>query len=335
MINDRMQDQIMLHSSRGWHTRLIEFLLDNLKNSQWSISYKNGGPTSNDVIVFFKHPKIAQKIVFHVMHGIPPGITHKNTVLITDTVIPDTNQFCKVISLNPEVYGEFQIDITYKNLAPSKAFNCFINRGDNFRQSWLYQLTRRNLLDSGHVSYWCEDRTGKLEPVKYFERLFQGNEIFEQEHRWLKDKIPYKNFDLSLEDAIIDSKISLIIETGFWNDNNISFSEKIWRQLQLPRPWVMFNSVGSVNYLRSLGFDVFDDYVDHAYDNETDAIKRQLMILEQLDTNIEFTDAVLTDLQVRSEHNQKILKSYRQQLPEKYKKIVEEIKNISNNESLP
>ena len=44
----------------------------------------------------------------------------------------------------------------------------------------------------------------------------------------------------------------------------------------------MHASAGSIEYLRSLGFDVYDDVIDHSYDNETDYLTRTNMLLDSV-----------------------------------------------------
>lgn len=341
--NDVTQDQIMLNSSNSWSSRLFAFLIKELTSLQWTSKYLvgSGAIRSYDAVLEFTHPNTNKSVLITCMHEVPDYIDTSNSVLVTDCFDHSDNQNC-VIALNPEVYGEFQIELTYTNQLPTKNFCCFINRGDTMRQSWIYEFAKNNMLEHGHVSYWCTNRptpTNNTENSQiYFEQLYQWisqyNKNYLHQHNWLKDKIPFKNFDLTLEQAIIDSKISIILETNAPDPKKILFSEKTWRQIQLPRPWVMLNNPYSVRYLRSLGFDVFDDYVDHSYDYETNYEKKQQMILSQLKKIKDFDNSVLDDLEHRTEHNRNILRNYKNQLPQKYKKIVEQIHSISNNESL-
>ena len=89
----------------------------------------------------------------------------------------------------------------------------------------------------------------------------------------------------------------------------ITFSEKTFRSLKLPRPWIMFAQQYAVNYLRELGFDVLDDIVDHSYDSIEFSIGRQIKLLdiaEQL-CNLEFNAALEKRAQQAAEHNSQIL----------------------------
>jgi len=317
LLNDLCQDQIMKPSSRTWTQIFGRQLRDKLAPFGWIQTQSN--PTiflnnlTNQLLIIYPH--------HHLPQDLDPG-----ALVITDLVV--RNHPNKILKIYPESYGHFYNEFEYYNQIPTKKFNCFINRGCSFRQSWIYQLHRNHLLDQGYVSYWCGDRFNKTPPEKYFEELFkQNNQVFEKEHIELRGKIPFKNFTFSLEDAILDSALSLVIETFFDNNQYNCFSEKTWRVIQLPRPWVMFNSMHSIKHLRDCGFDVLDDYVDHGYDSESDPIARQMMILEQVKKNIILTKDNLEDLEKRAQHNRLLLKKLKNEWPARVEKIISEVSN--------
>ena len=66
---------------------------------------------------------------------------------------------------------------------------------------------------------------------------------------------------------------SVIIETapGSWR---INISEKTIRVLAHGHPFIMVGCAGTVQLLRDLGFDVYDDIIDHSYDNINDHVPR-------------------------------------------------------------
>lgn len=201
---------------------------------------------------------------------------------------------------------------------PIKKFNCFINRMDPIRQSWFYQLIRRNLFDQGLVSFnmdisrhiingHCDPDKG---PMAVFEQQFQQYlQIFQQEHDVSKTMVPYRNFDCDLQTAIMQTEFSIVLETYFDCNEVITFSEKIFRCLKLPRPWVMFAMKNAVAYLRDLGFDVLDDVVDHGYDSIEFAIERQVAILDQCQTMCQrnLTANDIKRCEQAAEHNQSLL----------------------------
>lgn len=228
-----------------------------------------------------------------------PSIDYENTSFAADKVIltnncvePGTIPKNKFVVFPKSWYGIYAGRPTVINRQPVKDFNCFINRMDPIRQSWLYLLVRKELFDNGFISFNM-DISRHLQQKQYppgtstveiFEQQFEKQcNIFREEHNFLKTKVPYKNFqdDVSLGQIIMDSKFSIVLETYHDDNRFITFSEKIFRCLKLPRPWVMHAEKGAVSHLRNIGFDVLDDIVDHSYDDVDFTIERQSAILDQ------------------------------------------------------
>jgi len=253
---------------------------------------------------------------------------HKYTV--SDNYIKNESY----IALWPEFYGNYLYNAEFQDRAPDRLFNCFMNRACSFRQSWLYQFQRQGLIDDGYITYNLDYRSKDFYHLKgtvdLFDALYHNgnNQIFEKEHHILHDKVPFFNLTNGLEQTIIDSKVSIVIETYFSNENAVAFSEKIFRVLQLPRPFLLFCASGAVDFLRRLGFDVYDDLIDHRYDQAPDPIHRQMAILKQLNRikKLDYTDELQQDFYQRARHNQQILLQLKTAWPDKYKSVLEQIK---------
>lgn len=222
-------------------------------------------------------------------------------IVVTNNYIKPTVPADLVIKFDHAWYGMYAGSSNIVHRAPVKEFNCFINRMDPIRQSWAYQIVRRKLFAQGFISFnmdisrhitfgHCNPTDS---PMDVFENQFTTHcAIFAPEHEFFKKIVPYKNFDTDLlSQVIIDSKFSIVLETYHNNNNFITFSEKIFRCLKLPRPWVMHAQQGAVAYLRNMGFDVLDDIVNHSYDNIEFSINRQVAILNQCEvlTNLDIT----------------------------------------------
>jgi hypothetical protein len=315
MLDNLYKDQIMVHPSRDWTKGVVQSLHLTLTQHGWRRLSTNGKDRA-------KYVKNHKTLVITLAHNPSDECDY----YIGDAVTPWTK-----FDLYPEVFGIYAHDFTYQEQQPSKVFNCFINRGCATRQSWFYFMTRANLLDQGHVSFWCEDRFDKTSPQEYSELLFQtyNRDMFSVEHAQMRDKIPYKNFNTTLEEAIIDSSKSLVIETFFEPNEHICYTEKTWRAIQMPRPMLLFSAQNAIQYLRDWGFDVFDDYVDHSYDSEPNKFVRQQMILNQLEKPVAYHPTVFDK---KARHNRELLKSYQQQWNSKYQKVLDNIAEISTQE---
>ena len=79
-----------------------------------------------------------------------------------------------------------------------------------------------------------------------------------------------------------DSYLNLVTEPQV---DNIGFvSEKVFKPIRAEQLFLIQGCPGTVAYLRSIGFDTFDDYIDHGhYDNEPDWKRRTEKMLEVLD----------------------------------------------------
>jgi hypothetical protein len=239
--------------------------------------------------------------------------------LITEqnlTILPDNVELCK---LPTEFYGCYYSKQIPNSRSIEKDFNCFINRLDPIRQSWFYLLYDRKLLDRGYVSFNAKLRAGQEYPGdKYQEVVESYHRDYLSSFDNIKDKItsmiPFKNFidNNDLFSTTLATKFSIILETYPERTDAKVFSEKIFRSLQLPRPWLLFAATGCVGQLRSIGFDVYDDIVDHGYDlfdTECSTVDRQESILAQTKdlVNLKMTPALLDRLQQGADHNRKLL----------------------------
>jgi len=226
-----------------------------------------------------------------------------------------TDAICKldksnILQTSPTSFGYYYCDYKHENTLPTKRFNCFIRRACPVRQSWFYFLIKLNLLEEGHISYWCENAEYANTAIQdRFDLFYQGTEIFKKEHLYAQKYIdlPYSNFDMPIEEAIIDSEKSIVIETSFDNSDWLLFTEKTFRALQLPRPFLLFSNAGSIAYLRGLGFNVYDDVIDHSYDQYSNWIERQSKILQQVQNPLQYNKATLKEYAKRAEHNKSIL----------------------------
>jgi hypothetical protein len=274
--------------------------------------------------LFFNHPEVLNYT--------------NNDVIITDNV-PLMEVTCQQLSVLPEFWHIYKCNLIFQNRIPTKGYNCFMNRISGDRSQVFYELIRRNILDKGIVSFncWRPGSERDVDSIDYtvinYNWQYTQAELFryEVEHQKGKTLIPYctLNEDEGLAQLTIDSNVSLILET-YTSDSHIVFSEKIFRALQLPRPWLLYCSPGSIALLKNYGFDVLDDYVDTSYDNIIVHGHRLLNILDQLETFIDrkYTEQDYQRFTQATVHNQKLLDKLEQQWPTKFNNILNKIKEL-------
>lgn len=248
---------------------------------------------------------------------------HRVHVMTEHTVLARS---CNVVvhQLPHTIYGVYLIPEMQKKIKIEKDFNCFINRLDPIRQSWFYLLWKRKMIDRGFVSFNMHQRQGlwypSESPKKTFEHFHKTTlSSFDQIYDEIKHQVPFKNFTETdnLCDVILATKFSIVIETYFERTDCKVFSEKTWRAIQMPRPFLLFAATGCLQKLRDMGFDVFDDYVDHGYDSHDttyNCIDRQEGILSQAQRlmDMEITLEILEDWGEKSRYNRNILEKWSQ-----------------------
>lgn len=252
---------------------------------------------------------VAYRIVDSLFAETPAAWTDAQLV-VTDNI--PTREVCgAILPLWPEYWHVYYYQPVYQSRSASYGYNCFMNRISEDRGHTFRELDRRGLLSKGLVS---------------FNNLRPGN-LTSTDQDLAEYGQPYNNITDSLEQSIIDSNISIVLET-YISDDHITFSEKIFRALQLPRPWLLYCSPQAVKYLRESGFDVLDDYVNHAYDTETTHSSRLKMILDQLELFVaqQYNNDDYERFEQAAKHNQNLLLSFAQAWPAKFKTALDTIK---------
>lgn len=74
---------------------------------------------------------------------------------------------------------------------------------------------------------------------------------------------------------------NVVSETIFY-DEKLHLTEKIFKPIACRRPFIIVGAVNNLEYLRSYGFQTFDQWIDESYDKEPDPDKRITMIVTEL-----------------------------------------------------
>ena len=262
------------------------------------------------------------------------------TVLVTDnkiTVPTNANQI--ILNIAPEFYGIHYMPFDLENLPiPERAYNCLINRICPNRQSWFYKLSDIGL-DKGFVSFNIDYRAlpshTYADKLALFDQLhYEYNTIFQHQYEKTRPLIPYCNFDQTsnIENIIAKTMVSLVIETYFDDNRVIALSEKTFRALQLPRPFLLFAPKGTIQYLTSLGFQIINDGLDHSYDTNENWIARQELILKQLEKISNNTDHTIPQNWIDiAYHNQQIMRDWDKSWNIKIQSSIDKATNILYN----
>jgi hypothetical protein len=280
----------------------------------------------------------------------PPKTWYNDdTIVITDNHVMFQPQY-KVIQLPTSYFGVFNYTPANQDYNPTCRFNFSVNRLDAQRELILFELINQttnleSVLQQDYINFNCRDTQGanntvddiKFNFLKYWAQLSRLDSMYTSLMEQVVDAVPIKNHNLSVEQAHVSAWLVPVIETYSGNDN-IAFSEKIFRALVTPVPWTVYSATGAVEYLKTLGFDVLDDLVDHEYNNvHQDApyglkkikayIKSSIDMYDQLKTG-NFDQIKARCLQA-AQHNQQVLTQLQQQWPRDFAnwlpKVVEQL----------
>lgn len=201
-----------------------------------------------------------------------------NTDVITDNYVTCPTLY-RVHQLPSSWFGIYAHAPRKLSWTPDRRFCFSANRLDAKRMLLFLEYQRRLpwQADRDNLDYvnfncwaWDGDNTGQLG--------FQNN--WDQQWQRLDDHqrdtyadivkqnplpMPYRNHGHDLETVMHSAWINLVIET-YSGDSVVALSEKIFRALTTPAPWMVYAGRYTVVYLESLGFDCLSDVMDHSYD---------------------------------------------------------------------
>jgi len=75
--------------------------------------------------------------------------------------------------------------------------------------------------------------------------------------------------------------MEIVLETLF-DDSRWHLTEKALRPIACGKPFMLVATAGSLEYLRSYGFETFGDFIDESYDLETDPVARLAAVIQEM-----------------------------------------------------
>jgi hypothetical protein len=254
--------------------------------------------------------------------------------MISDTWLMNSGYHPEYHCLAPEIWHMFLCDKIAYDIEPAKPYSLVVNRVSGERLLVFYKMARLGMIENAQINFNCGPASHihkqeisleqRLESFDYWHQHLDRPEFDDLYQSW-RPRMPIM---LENDDAVtggpdwaaMNSRVSIIMET-YHNRFSIVFSEKIFRALQTPRPWVLFCSHDSVKLLRDHGFDVLDDLVDHGYDPETSPERRMDLMLASVHTAKFHKDRCLEAV----EHNQEILRRLAAAWPERLQRLAQSI----------
>lgn len=282
-----------------------------------------------------KEDDIAVNLAFHGINNILADAVQQELNTLPKPFATD-NQFrvpFDYINLAPEFWHIYRFETLRENIYPIKHFNVLMNRISGERLMLLYKLFEADLHKKGYISFNClyhDIDPDKTQRQKNFDKVHNmcGWQQWNHLHNQLREQMPLL-LNIDPDAAAMQSDITLVVES-YVSDTVIAFSEKTFRALQTPRPWILFSSPGAVEVLRNSGFDVMDDVVNHSYDQIEDAEQRLDAIIKEL-KRLKFF--YLPRYKQAVDTNQQCLDKLAVQWPQKLSKVLQSMGSTNHSRS--
>lgn len=196
-----------------------------------------------------------------------------------------------------ELYKEFTPNV-HKNLDTSKNF-ISLNRGARHHRVYLVaSLYARGLDDYGNISMLSIPENFSLSNlIKYdYHQDVNYNNTNKGITKYHSTKVIGDSYDIyltanndnlsnfknSLQNKYLNSYIEFVSETSY-NEYSFNITEKTLHFIYGCNYPILISSPGTVKFLREMGIDMFDDIIDHSYDDTLDPADR---INKAIDDNL-------------------------------------------------
>lgn len=202
-------------------------------------------------------------------------------------------------------YAQHQTQSAHKT--PSKYFLIYNRAWSGTRE---YRLKFMDMLIQNNLVSHCKTSFSPVEPelgIHYSQHEY-ANPAWRPEHR-LENHFP-ANQASSTSSADFDlhdyesTHWEVVLET-LYDDKRWHLTEKILRPIACGQPFLLAGTAGSLQYLRSYGFQTFDGIIDESYDSIQDPVTR-LQRLQHVMTEIVRNQRIMDErLRKVVEHNRR------------------------------
>ena len=167
--------------------------------------------------------------------------------------------------------------------SPRHQFLCLNNLDKSHRFAMIQTLHKKNFIKRTLWSYRQPvSPYSKQNVVNICPELQDVEPLFDAPH-FIDQPEGEFNQEKNLQALYNDALISIVTETDFLYDNTQFATEKSWNSIFYGTIPIVLSCKGTVDVMREHGIDVYDDLIDHSYDEEPDAIKRYDKVVACID----------------------------------------------------
>lgn len=232
-----------------------------------------------------------------------------NLIILTNALFDEIKleyiyQYYPTTACNIQNYYDFlqKQPVNWKSIEIKKHFIALCRRPSIKRVTFIKEILNRYSFDN--VTASCGSRVmGPRKPIMVnhpaIENLTLEKPAIKKEKPlilpWpqLFEPYPYPLMIDNLSDEVtqhqnvneifFNNLFKLVLETTEDEEQPINLSEKTFKAFAWHLIPIWHSKAGTVAEVRKLGFDIFDDIVDHSYDFETDYEKKKVLIFNELE----------------------------------------------------
>ena len=201
----------------------------------------------------------------------------------------------------------FHIDVAQKFQTSYKKFLCLNYTPRYHRREFMYRMRDEGLLHEFNASHYDD----KL-PLNY--DVVDHNSTTDLKPS--SGHIPVLIKDVNHWNTVpkilsTDNLIFVVTDTPFQTNEPLFTTEKTWKPMLLKMPFIMLSNAGTLQYLKSLGYQTFDHMWSEQYDNIQDQDQRMNAVCDVIKKLAKVRDQDLKKLVQQNyhilEHNHKLL----------------------------
>jgi hypothetical protein len=155
-------------------------------------------------------------------------------------------------------------------------FVCLNNRAHLHRFYVIDYLSAHGLLDKGIVS-WI-DPLNEVSSIQRDRHTFFKH--FTGQHLLLSDNMKWRQDSYIIPPEYRMSLFDFVTECCY---ETIAISEKTIKPLMLKKPFAVMGGVGINNYLKELGFQLYDEIIDYGFDSVEDLEERARLYVKNIE----------------------------------------------------
>lgn len=187
------------------------------------------------------------------------------------------------------------LDDVFSYKIKEKDFLCYNRLLKPHRLALINEIFRHSLSSAGYIS--CVESyhdLPKKDYVKYQTQIFldsDGKKFLEEFTNNFKPiKLAYGGVSLDHNtfcsheihiDHFKKSWVSIAVETEYDNDT-LAISEKTYKCIVNGHPFIVWGNIGTLEYLKSHGYETFPELFDETYDQVSDHKNRLALIIDQI-----------------------------------------------------